>query len=116
MNAFRRLTAALLLATPTLAWASPGWDWDEEFQSRHWRQDTLDWASDIHPDHPTDQFLLNYVDPPAEEMWCHYLENPILEDYQIHGDLMQDWLHYYLEIPLEESLPQVPMKPAECVR
>ncbi len=108
---------ALLGALAAPAYAGPGWDWDEEFTSRFWRTQTLNWARAIHPDHPSDQFLIANYPPPAREMWCDFQAPPMALDYEIHGDLLDEWLRELLDLDPNEALPGgLPAFPPECIR
>jgi hypothetical protein len=114
MRIERPLAVTALLAIPTFAWANVGWDWDEDFASRHWRTESLQWASDIREDHLSALDLVTYVAPPAHEMWCHSNIQPTQADFDIFHDRLGEWLHVYLDIPMNEQLPAMPPFPHEC--
>lgn len=110
----------LILAAATAFAASPahatgGWDWDEDFAPDHWRTATLQWAHDIHPNHPPIDLLLQAVAAPPDEPWCHAPPVPTLDDCDIHDGLIDGWLHEYLGIPFNQPLPaQMIPYPYEC--
>ena len=110
------LTVALV--TSSAAYAS-GWDWEEDFApapgKRHWTPTKLDWAQGIHPDTPTYQWIVQNFDPPSEELWCHDQPDPLALDCDIHETRINNWIHYFLDIPLEEELPGgLDPYPPEC--
>ncbi|MFZ5481765.1 MAG: hypothetical protein ACOZNI_33695 [Myxococcota bacterium] len=115
MSGIRNLIVAAGLLAPASALAGD-WDWTEEFSSRHWRTSTLQWAQDIRPDHPSFAYLQANYPPPAHEMWCHSLQQPTSQDFAIHTQKLNDWLHAYLNVPAQDPLPPLPPHPPECVR
>jgi len=107
------LFAGTLLATAAFG---EGWDWDvsEVIASGEWRQETLDWAQDIHPNPPTQTWLLANQNPPPREMWC-----PMPETWEENCDgwspHMEFWLRNYLQIPYTDPLPaSLADYPEEC--
>jgi hypothetical protein len=109
----KRYTAAVaFLAFASTAWAS-GWDWDDEYEVRHWRGVTLNWAADIHPESPTAAELATMT-PPPEELWCHDPPPPLLQDCDEFRARLGIWLHDFLEIPPSQPLDVQPDFPKEC--
>ena len=105
-----------LSITATPAFATGGWDWDEDFMPDHWRTATLRWAQDINPDHPSFDQLQNVYNPPPDEPWCHAPPAPVLEDCDFHDELLEAWVRDYLDIPTWQSLPkQMIPYPYECM-
>jgi hypothetical protein len=115
MAALRNMTMVAGLLASSSAFATD-WDWTEEFQSRHWRNASLQWAQDIHPQHPSFETLKMYYAPPAHEMWCHGDTTPTQEDLSIHTSKMNEWLRNFLQVPAQDPLPPTPPLPFECVR
>lgn len=108
------LTLALVTLMSAPALAAPGWDWEEEFSSRFWRNDSLAWAQDIHPEYINTNVLEYDFTPPPREMWCG-VGRPSATDLQIHQALLNEWLRDFLNIPQGQPLPQnLPQFPPEC--
>lgn len=107
------LTTALLAAT--LPATAEDWKWRDEENYRGWRPDTLNWASDLHPQSPSPLILMATTPPPPREMWCVDDANPTPADLDIYDDLLEEWLHDYLDIPDEDPIPLFYMNiPEEC--
>lgn len=102
------------IAAPARA-STGGWDWEEDFMPDHWGAASLVWARTIHPMHPSTDNLLARFEPPPDEPWCHEPPAPVLGDCDIHDDLLDEWLHYYLNIPYDQPLPaNLAPYPYEC--
>ncbi len=97
------ISLALLISLP--AHADSDWDWSTELQDRHWRESSLQWASNIHPDSPSPLVLMSTTSPPAEELWCDYTSAPTIEDCDIFDDLLDSWVRDYLDIPEQDPVP-----------
>ena len=112
---------ALSLSTGSLfffgsaALAGNGWDWSNEVANRHWRTASLNWASDIHPDRPSHQWIQTNHGPPPKEQWCDDSPDPVAADCDLYEDLLEDWVRSYLDVPAGESLPDpLAAYPEEC--
>ena len=117
MTRFFAIAAAAALAIPAFA-NTGGWDWDLELTSREWNPASLNWAASIHPTNPSTQWLEQNEAPPPREMWCETSSGvaDLPENCDIFDDLLDDWLHSYLDIPSGDPLPpNLPLFPAECV-
>ncbi len=108
------ILTALLVATTAQAGGSD-WEWDEEFASRHWRTATLNWASDVHPNHPSHATIIATMAPTPEEMWCHGPPSPTPDDLDIWKDLKDEWLRDFLDLGPNDPIPGgLPPFPKEC--
>jgi hypothetical protein len=94
--------------------AAATWDWELDFQTRHWRSSTLTWAQNIHPDRPSATWIQATFYPPPHEMWCHGSPSPRSADCTEFHELLNEWLEEYLET---DSVPQSAFSsfPKECV-
>lgn len=107
------LVPAMLVSTAAFA---QGWDWGDVTSVSIWRPATLDWAIEMDPD-LTEQQLEDDFQPPPAEMWC--MSNSVVTDSpvdcDIHEDLVDEWLHEFLDIPMHQPLPNdLPEWPIEC--
>lgn len=100
------LTAAVLFAP---AVASAYW-WEDETEkledtARIWTPASLQWASDIHPAHPSTAWIQANVAPPARELWCDpaYAGTPGPLACDIHLDRLDTWAQGYLNV---QTVPQ----------
>ena len=107
------LLAALTLFTAT-SHAGTDWDWEDEFDSRHWRTASLNWANAIHPSHPSQTWLQANATPPPEELWCHGPPSPSPVDLEIWDDLLKDWMVDYLDLGPNDPIPPTPPFTYEC--
>jgi hypothetical protein len=107
------LTLSFLLTLPALA---IDWDWGDELASRQWRSESLDWASESHPDHPSPLVLLTTTAPPPRELWCTGATEPTEADCDTFDALLTDWTRDYLGLPAQSSVPAGVLStfPAEC--
>jgi len=106
--------ATLALLSASSAHASNEWEWTTEATNREWRESSLEWASDAHPQSPSQLLLLVTTQPPPREMWCLGNGAPTQNDLDTFNDLVDEWLHDYLDIPDTEPLPTINVFPAEC--
>lgn len=83
--------SAFALSGSAAVAAANGWDWDEEIQFRIWRTATLQWAQDLHPQHPTISYLANAVNPPPRELWCADPGTPTYADCEEHKARLELW-------------------------
>lgn len=106
------LTVPLLFAATALG---NGWDWDVDAvqDNSEWSESVLQWASDIHPAHPSLDYLEANIQPPPREMWC--IDSSWYENCEDWSDHMNDWLHQYLRVPRSAKLPAGLLDyPEEC--
>ncbi len=108
---FRRLLFAALLFTASPAVASGGWNDINEISE--WSLETLLWAQEVHPKHPSIAAIAEVVPPPPEELWC--LDEGIEEDCETWGFYMDRWLHRFLGLDQDAKLPEnLPPYPKAC--
>jgi hypothetical protein len=95
----RAFALGLGLFASGTALAASMWDWDDDFQSRHWRSATLTWAQNTHPSHPSLSWIQSNNPPPVHEMWCHYSQSqaPTPADCAIFSDRLETWLADFLD-------------------
>jgi hypothetical protein len=112
MNYVRVLGVGVAILASGSAFATT-WDWNMEFQNRHWRTASLTWAQNVDPDHPSTSWIQANFYPPPEEMWCHSSPSPRTADCTEFHALLNEWLQDYLEV---DTVPQKAFStfPKEC--
>ena len=96
MRVDRVMVLGLVVAASGAASAT-GWDWPNEFQSRHWRTASQSWAQNIHPDRPSVTWIQANFYPPPHEMWCQTSPSPRSADCTEFHARLDEWLQDYLD-------------------
>jgi len=111
--------ALALTGLATVSLPAHAWDWGTEKLTRQWRQATIDWAQEIAQTQLgqtySDSEIVQGFAPPPREDWCIEAPNPTQLDCQVLNSRINNWLHDFLAIPAQQSLPpSLPAWPAEC--
>ena len=99
------LLAAGLLTSTTAAASDWEWPWEQDDIPEIWNAETLSWASDIHPSSPSPLVLLVSTTPPPRQAWCVDSSTPNANILWTHDQMLEDWLHEFLDIAPHQPIP-----------
>jgi hypothetical protein len=106
-----------LLAASTTAYAWTGdWDWEEGIVYE-WTEDSINYAQDVIPSHPSPPEIVEFELEPPLEPWCFIPDPrpPTLDDCDIHKDMINDWTRELLGLDSQAPLPpELPDWKATC--